>query len=197
MANVEVIERMCLQFRHVIKAGIKCMLVLYLYCYFILSIQYIILQEVFWPMLTAWSLFSMWRYQMWTVALTDHYKRTFPTFGQLIKQLASLFMIIFVMILIHAVLNQRLCFFFLSLSEFIKQRRTGLHEFIQKIVTHPQLSNQWVQQSVFLFSVSCPFLFMSSCADKSTIRMQMFALFRDQNVLAMQIYTISKGILNI
>lgn len=53
------------------------------------------------------------------------------------------------MILIHAVLNQRLCFFFLSLSEFIKQRRTGLHEFIQKIVTHPQLSNQWVQQSVF------------------------------------------------
>lgn len=29
-----------------------------------------------------------------------------------------------------------------SLTEFIKQRRAGLHEFIKKIVSHPQLCNQ-------------------------------------------------------
>lgn len=44
--------------------------------------------------------------------------------------------------------------FFVLFLEFIKQRRAGLHEFIQKIVSHPQICNQWVYQPVFSASVS-------------------------------------------
>lgn len=36
-------------------------------------------------------------------------------------------------------------------TEFIKQRRAGLHEFIKRIVSHPQLSNQWVYDFMLLF----------------------------------------------
>lgn len=144
-------------------------------------------------MLTEWIFLIMW----YDSILVEHWPFTvnalptvftFSDFFCTAEKTAYITYLIFLWLLwcLHIGINSYI--FLLFPSEFIKQRRTGLHEFIQKIVTLPQLSNQWVHQSVFFFCASWTLLFMNSRADKSTRLMQIYDLLHDQNVLSMQIY---------